>query len=166
MSEASEAESNFHLIEYKALRAELVESLHQMDGLYKFFFFSLFATMAWIVTYSSKLDIFLASIGAWIPFLITHYFAQYRKDRSDSIHRLGAYLLALEQKYADEHLGWEKSIRRGDRPIKIYRRTSNTFMLSRLITFGFAVYMMLSRGGVFASAVDFGRHAIGPLFAR
>ena len=95
----------FHLVEYRALRDEMLIKLTQIGQIYNFFFVSVFATAAWLLTYADNLSRPMALAGAWVPFLVTHYFAAYRKDHSDSIHGIGSYLASLENRFAEPGLG-------------------------------------------------------------
>ena len=137
----------FHIVEYRALRDEMLIKLTQIGQIYNFFFVSVFATAAWLLTYADNLSRPMALAGAWVPFLVTHYFAAYRKDHSDSIHGIGSYLASLENRFAEPGLGWQRTIRVKDgKPVKVYWRTRAIFLYVRIVTLAFAVYYMVAYG--------------------
>ena len=138
--------TDFHLVEYQALRDEMVLKIEQMGDLYRNYLISLFATIAWILTYSNALDKLALAIGACVPFLVTHYYAEYRKDHSRAIHTLGSYLTSIEHRYASEGYGWQRSVRtNGGKTIKLYTRTANLFLYARIGTAIFSAYIILAR---------------------
>ncbi len=137
----------FHIVEYRALRDEMLVKLTQIGQIYNFFFVSVFATAAWLLTYADHLSRPMALAGAWVPFLVTHYFAAYRKDHSDSIHGIGSYLASLENRFGEPGLGWQRTIRvRDGKPVKVYWRTRAIFLYVRIATLLFAVYYMVAYG--------------------
>jgi len=137
----------FHIVEYRALRDEMLTKLNQISQLYNFFFVSVFATIAWLLTYAERLDPVASIAAAWIPFLVTHYFAAYRKDHSDSIHGIGDYLTTLENRYAESGLGWQRTVRLKDgKRVKVYWRTRTIFLQVRIATIVFAIYYMIDYG--------------------
>ena len=137
----------FHYIEYRALRDEMLIKLTQVGQIYNFFFVSVFATVAWLLVYAESLSRPLALAGAWVPFLVTHYFAAHRKDHSDSIHAIGTYLAALESRFADPDLGWQRTVRVKDgKPVKLYWRTRAIFLYARIATLLFALYYVIAYG--------------------
>jgi len=97
--------------------------------------------------YADSLNRPLALAGAWVPFVVTQYFAAHRKDHSDSIHAIGAYLAALEGRFADSDLGWQRTVRlKGGKPVKLYWRTRAIFLYVRIATLLFALYYMIAYG--------------------
>lgn len=137
----------FHVIEYRALRDEMLIKLTQIGQIYNFFFVSVFATGGWLLVYAENLSRPLALVGAWVPFLVTHYFAAHRKDHSDSIHAIGTYLASLESRFADSDLGWQRTVRVKDgKPVKVYWRTRAVFLYARIATVLFALYYMIAYG--------------------
>lgn len=136
----------FHVVEYRALREEMLLKITQIGQIYNFFFVSVFATVAWLMTYADRLDQPMLVVGAWVPFLVTHYFAAYRKDHSDAIHGLGRYLETLENRFAEPGLGWQRTVRVADgKPVKVYWRTRAIFLYVRIATLMFAIYFTATR---------------------
>ena len=138
--------ADFHLVEYQSLRDEMTVRITQMGDINRNYLISVFAVLAWLLTYQSSLDLFTLSVGAILPYLVTHYFAGYRKDHSNSIWFLASYLQSLEEKYADPGYGWQRVVSaKKELNGKLYSRTANVFLYARIGAIFFAIYFFAVR---------------------
>jgi hypothetical protein len=162
----NEESHEFLKIEYAALRDEMKLKLQQMGEMYNFCFISVAATISWLLSILGSLPWIASLIAAWIPFAIVHYFAEYRKDHSNSIHTLGDYLQKLEDALAAPGFGWQRSVRlENGRRVKMYYRTAHVFVYLRLSTILFGLYVPLSKCD-WREAIAHGASLLGQHFAR
>lgn len=129
---------DFHLAEYGALRAEVLELIKEIEVLNRFFLVSVAVSVAWLLNESGKLDRITSFIGAWMPYFVAQWFSAYRRDLSRAIGRLGDYLLKLEQTYALPELGWQKLL--SQQRNALFGRAGMVNRLVALATLIFAFY--------------------------
>lgn len=119
----------------------MLELIRQISVLNRFFLISTAVSVAWLLSEAGKLDRITSFIGAWIPYFIAQWFGAYRKGLSESINRLGEYLLKIEAMYAAPELGWQRLIyEQTEHGIYPFARTRLIHQLVSISTLLFAFY--------------------------
>ena len=115
----------------------MIEIIKQIGELNRFFLVSLALTIAWLLNEAGHLDKIASFIGAWLPYLITQCFAAYRRDLSDSIRKIAAYIAQLEREFGRADLGWESHFSQTD------SKMGSTFLRTKVIHRLAAIFCLL-----------------------
>ncbi len=107
---------NFHIEEYRALRAEMLYLFKEVNDAFRFYLTGISAIIAWLLTLPPPRpdDIWLRAASAWIPFVLVIIMAVSTARSAANIRNIGHYLLRLEERYAEPDLGWERAGERRD----------------------------------------------------
>jgi hypothetical protein len=97
----------FHLHEYDALRAEILDKMRRIEQALRFTIAADAAVMAWILSAIKLNRNFTYGFASWLPLIVTTTFFIYAVQNRNSIAKLGRYLFLVEERYADDGAGWE-----------------------------------------------------------
>lgn len=99
----------FHLQEYAALRAEMNAKMEEIGRSSRFLLLALSGLFWWLATQRNAPPDVMLALSAWLPFLVSIFFTWYRSNLSNSVKKLGLYLKKLENEFAKDGLGWERT---------------------------------------------------------
>lgn len=112
---------NFHIEEYRALRAEMLYLFKELNDSFRFYLTGISAIIAWLLTLSppQPADVWLRIGSAWIPCVLVIILAISTARSAASIRNIGNYLWRLEDHYGQADLGWQKASERHDMRHKV-----------------------------------------------
>lgn len=136
------AESEFHLAEYSALRDEILDKSRFIDQSWRLMIVAVAGILAWVLTTGQSADSIVRIAASWLPAAMSLFFHWHRNENIVAIRRLASYVHTLEERFADDGLGWERRRSGGadlaNQPSS-YRSTSILMKTTVVFTVLFAV---------------------------
>ncbi|MCB1382576.1 MAG: hypothetical protein KDJ73_06535 [Notoacmeibacter sp.] len=102
------AGSEFHLAEYAALRDEILDKSRFIDQSWRLMIVAVAGILAWVLTTGQNADTIVRIAASWLPAAMSLFFHWHRNENIVAIRRLALYVRALEERFADDGLGWER----------------------------------------------------------
>jgi hypothetical protein len=143
--ELTPAQLQFHMEEYKSLRAEIAMCIKAQFDAFLYALVSNGGIMAWLLTHRDD----LAAYGFWeqkfialVPVLVTALALLWTFYYTKNIQRLSAYIRLIERRAGAPGLGWDNFL--SDMPdttfgLRVPRRMALCWLLLALAGVGFAL---------------------------
>ena len=112
-SALSPEQRDFHMAEFNKLNGEIAELIKSTSLLFNFAVVGAAVVFAWVLTAGGNKEGYACpgpslKLGLWVPLILCVGLAGLASANAKRIAAMGEYLLELEQRLGNRHLGWER----------------------------------------------------------